>query len=255
MSDKTLRIVAPLVFMTALIILWEILVRAFKVPTFLIPAPSRVVQTMIASGPLLFGHTFVTVYEILLGFAIAAVFGILLAIGAVYIRFIELCVMPLVVIFQVLPKVAVAPLLVMWMGYGESPKIVVAFLICFFSVVINTLAGLLSTENDLIDLMHSIKANRFQIFWKVQFPNALPFIFSGFEISITSAVIGAIIGEFVGSESGLGYLIMVSQQNMNTPLMFVSITILGFIGLILFELVVFLEKVFIPWHEKTQVKR
>ena len=255
MSEKTLRIIGPLVFMTALIILWEIVVRAFKVPTFLIPAPSKVVQTMIASGPLLFGHTFVTIYEILLGFAIAAIFGILLAIGAAYIRFIELCVMPLVVIFQVLPKVAVAPLLVMWMGYGESPKIVVAFLICFFSVVINTLAGLLSTENDLIDLMHSIKASRFQIFWKVQFPNALPFIFSGFEISITSAVIGAIIGEFVGSESGLGYLIMVSQQNMNTPLMFVSITILGVIGLILFELVVFLEKIFIPWHEKTQIKR
>jgi len=255
MSDRTLRIIAPLAFMVILIILWEILVDAFRIPTFLVPSPSKVLRCLIDSGPILFTHTFVTIYEILLGFALAAAFGILLAIGVVYVRFVELCIMPLVVVFQVLPKVAVAPLLVMWMGYGESPKILVAFLICFFSVVINTVAGLLSTENEFVDLMHSIKASRFQIFWKVQLPNALPYIFSGFEISITAAVIGAIIGEFVGSESGLGYMIMVSQQNMNTPLMFVSITILGVIGLILFEVVVFLEKIFIPWYEKTQIKR
>lgn len=255
MSERTLRVVAPLVFIMALIVLWEVFVDLFRIPNFLMPAPSRVYKTMISAGPLLFKHTFVTIYEILLGFGLAAAFGILLSIGIVYIRFVELCIMPLVVIFQVLPKVAVAPLLVMWMGYGEAPKIVVAFLICFFSVVINTVAGLLSTDNDLIDMMHSIKASRFQIFWKVQLPNALPYIFSGFEISITAAVIGAVIGEFVGSESGLGYMIIVSQQNMNTALMFVSITLLGIIGLVLFEIVVFLNKVFIPWQEKAQLKR
>jgi NitT/TauT family transport system permease protein len=255
MSERLLRVVAPLVFIAALVVLWEVLVRSFRIPSFLVPAPSKVFNMMVSAGPLLVKHIFVTIYEILLGFGLAAAFGILLSIGIVYVRFIELCIMPLIVIFQVLPKVAVAPLLVMWMGYGEAPKIVVAFLICFFSVVVNTVAGLLSTENDLIDMMHSIKANRFQIFWKVQFPNALPYIFSGFEISITAAVIGAIIGEFVGSESGLGYMIIVSQQNMNTPMMFVSITLLGLIGLILYELVVFLNKVFIPWQEKAQLKR
>jgi NitT/TauT family transport system permease protein len=252
MSEKTLRIIAPGGFLLGVIILWEILVRGFQIPDFLIPAPSDVLETLINSRSFIFKHIFATVSEILLGFGLAAAFGILLAIGAVYVRFVEICIMPLVVIFQVVPKVAVAPLFVMWMGYGAAPKILVAFLICFFSVVINTVAGLLSIENDLIDLMRSFKATRFQIFWKVQLPNALPYIFSGFEISITAAVIGAIIGEFVGAESGLGYLIMASQVNMDTALMFVCITLLGGIGLVLFKLVVYLERVCIPWHEKTQ---
>ncbi len=253
MSEKALRIIAPADFLLGLIILWQVTVDLFDIPTFLIPSPLKVLETMIASKSFLLKHIITTVYEILLGFSIAAVFGILLAIGVVYVRFIEICIMPLVVIFQVLPKVAIAPLLVMWMGYGDAPKIIVTFLICFFSIVINTVAGLLSTEDDLIDLMHSIKATRFQIFWKVQLPNALPYIFSGFEISITVAVIGAIIGEFVGSESGLGYLIMVAGQNMNTPLMFVCIVLLGVIGLILFKTVVYVESLVIPWHEKTKL--
>lgn len=253
MPGRTIRILGPIAFLTVVIILWQLLVDMLEIPTFLIPSPSDVVITMFEKRIVLTKHIFITLYEILLGFSIALIFGIFLAIGIVYVRFIEICIMPLVVIFQVLPKVAVAPLLVMWMGYGLAPKIVVTFLICFFSVVINTVAGLLGTDIDHIDLMHSFKATKFQIFWKVQLPNALPQMFSGFEISITAAVIGAIIGEFVGSESGLGYLILVAGQTMDTSLMFASIVLLGVIGLILFETVVFLESIVIPWHEKIRV--
>jgi NitT/TauT family transport system permease protein len=162
-------------------------------------------------------------------------------------------IMPLLLVAQLVPKVAVAPLLLIWFGYGLMPKVLIAFLVAFFPIVVNGASGLGSVEPELLDLGSSLQASRWQTFWKFRVPSALPEIFSGMKIAVTLAIIGAIIGEFVGGNRGLGYLIIVANQELDTPLAFAAILLLSAVGIILYALIELIERMLLPWHAPTEL--
>jgi NitT/TauT family transport system permease protein len=232
----------------ALVAAWELLCRALNIPVFLIPAPSQVAWRLYEKRDLYLIHTWTTLYETTAGFLLAVVFGILCAAIIVVIPKLRDIVMPLLLVAQLVPKVAIAPLLLIWFGYGLFPKVLVAFLVAFFPIVVNGASGLASVQPELLDLGHSLQASRWQTFWKFRIPTALPELFSGMKVAVTLAIIGAIIGEFVGGNRGLGYLIIVANQELDTPLAFAAIFLLSAAGIALYAIVEMLERMLIPWH-------
>jgi NitT/TauT family transport system permease protein len=232
----------------ALVAVWELLCRALNIPVFLIPAPSQVAWRLYEKRDLYLIHTWPTLYETTAGFLLAVVFGILCAAIIVVIPKLRDIVMPLLLVAQLVPKVAIAPLLLIWFGYGLFPKVLVAFLVAFFPIVVNGASGLASVQPELLDLGHSLQASRWQTFWKFRIPTALPELFSGMKVAVTLAIIGAIIGEFVGGNRGLGYLIIVANQELDTPLAFAAIFLLSVAGIALYAIVEMLERMLIPWH-------
>ena len=236
-----------LVTLAVLCILWELIVRVFRVPLFLLPPPSMVADELVQRSSLYLTHSWVTLYETLLGFLLATVLGIVAGILIVYSRWLQSVLYPIVVVLQIVPKVAIAPLLLIWLGYGLQSKVMVALLVAFFPIVVTTVTGLRAVEQDLLDLVRVLKGGRWQEFAKVRFPSALPFIFSGLKVAITLAVIGAIIGEFVGSNQGLGYLVLIANSEMRTQMSFAALLLLSALGLGLFGVIVLLERLLVPW--------
>jgi NitT/TauT family transport system permease protein len=233
-----------------LVLLWEFLVRWFETPSWLLPSPSSIATAMFEWRGDLVVHTWVTLYETLVGYALAIAISIPLAVAVVYSPFLQNTIYPILLAFQSMPKVAIAPLLVLWIGFGVMPKIAVVFLVCFFPIIVATASGLTAIPQALMDLIRSLSANSLQTFIKVRFPTAMPHIFVGLKISITFAVIGAVIGEFVGSEQGLGYLILVSTSQSRTPLAFGALVILTVMSMILYYGVEYIERWTIPWAPK-----
>jgi NitT/TauT family transport system permease protein len=243
--NRSIKLILTLV---ALVLLWEVLCDVLKVRPFLVPAPSQVALRLYEKRALYVTHTWVTFYETTAGFLLAVVFGIVAAAVIVVIPKLRDVVMPLLLIAQIVPKVAIAPLLLIWFGYGLMPKVMVAFLVAFFPIVVNGASGLASVQPELLDLGQSLLASRWQTFWKFRIPTALPELFSGMKIAVTLAIIGAIIGEFVGGNQGLGYLIIVANQELDTALAFASIFLLSVLGIVLYGLVELFERLLIPWH-------
>jgi NitT/TauT family transport system permease protein len=232
----------------ALVVLWQGLCDGLKIPAFLIPSPSQVAVRLYEKRDLYASHSLVTLYETVAGFILAVIFGMASAAVIVVIPRMRDVVMPLLLLAQLVPKVAIAPLLLIWFGYGLMPKVLVAFLVAFFPIVVNGASGLASVQPELIDLGRSLQASRWQTFWKFQVPTAMPEVFSGMKIAVTLAIIGAIIGEFVGGNRGLGYLIIVANQELDTALAFAAIFLLSVMGMILYALIEICERRFIPWH-------
>jgi ABC-type nitrate/sulfonate/bicarbonate transport system permease component len=238
----------PVVIIVCVLGVWEGLVRLFVVPEWLLPAPSAIGVELHDSASLLWGHTLVTLEEVLIGFGLALGVGIFLAIGIAYSRLLERSVYPFVIASQTIPIIAIAPLLLIWLGYGLSPKIVVVALISFFPIVVNMVDGLKAVDVDMIDMMRTMGASRWQIFTKLQMPSSLPSLFSGTKIAIAVSVIGAVIGEWVGARAGLGYLMTVSAPYFLTARVFAAIFILSVMGIALFVTVALLERVLLPWY-------
>jgi NitT/TauT family transport system permease protein len=230
------------------LLFWEGACRVFAIPEFALPAPSVILDILVERHELFWRHSLVTFYETIAGFAIAVVFGVIAAAVIVMVPSLADIIMPILLISQLVPKVAIAPLLLIWFGYGLTPKIFIAFLIAFFPIVVNTASGLAAVEKPLLDLARSLEATRFQIFRKLRLPSALPELFSGMKIAMTLAVIGAIIGEFVGGSAGLGYLIIVANSELNTPLAFAALLLLSAGGIALYALVEAAERFFVPWN-------
>ena len=228
---RTLKVAVTLI---ALVIAWEVACHAFQVPSYLVPAPSAIASKLYEKRDLYLGHTWITLYETLAGFVLAVVIGVMAAALIVVIPAVRDVIMPLLLIAQLVPKVAIAPILLIWFGYGLLPKIIIAFLVAFFPIVVNVASGLAAVERELLDLGRSLEATRWQIFWKFRMPTALPELFSGMKIAITLAVIGAVIGEFVGGNRGLGYLILVANQDLDTPLAFAALLVLSVAGILLY---------------------
>src|SRR5579875_1511051 len=248
MSAIRLReVVTAIATLTVVTVLWEVVVRLFQIPSFLIPAPSAIWQEFASRVELYANHTWITLYETLLGFLLAVVLGILAAIAIVYSRVLQSVVYPVILILQIVPKVAIAPLLLIWVGYGLQSKAVIALLVAFFPVVVSTATGMRAADPELLDLVKVLKGSRWQEFVMIRFPYALPFIFSGLKVAITLAVIGAIIGEFVGGNEGLGYLIVIANAQLRTAMSFSSFILLSLMGLALFAAVVVLERLIVPW--------
>ena len=242
------KIFLPIIFFVVVIILWEGFVRLAGVPEFIFPAPSKVAKFYVQFGYTLMWDTWATVMETLLGFVLAAVLGVVFAVILVYSPFFHDAFYPPLVVLQVTPKIAIAPLLLLWFGYGLLPKIMIGFFISFFPIVVTTMHGLTSVEPEMLDLLHSLRASKAKIFWKARIPHALPYIFSGFQIAVTLSLIGAVVAEFVGAELGLGFKIVYSQYSANTPMLFSALGLLAITGLVLFYLVQLIERLATPWR-------
>jgi NitT/TauT family transport system permease protein len=236
------------IVLAAFVALWEVAVDALGVKPFLLPAPS-LVALAIAKEPLFYlqqmGHT---LFETFVGFAAAVLVGMGLAVGIVYSRVLERTLYVLLVGMNAIPKIALAPLFIVWMGTGLAPKIAIAMLVALFPIVIDTVLGLRSVDPDMLDLAKACHGSRRQVLTKIRLPNALPSIFAGLKVGISFAFIGAIVGEFVASQNGLGYVIVSSQATFDTARMFAAIALLSLLGTVLFYAVEALEKAMIPWH-------
>jgi ABC-type nitrate/sulfonate/bicarbonate transport system permease component len=239
----------------ALLGVWEGYVRLFMVPKWLLPAPSVIAITLVASWELLAGHTLVTFLEVLIGFGLSLLSGILLACGIAFSRTLERVLYPLVIASQTIPIIVIAPLLLIWVGYGLTPKVIVVALIAFFPIVVNMVDGLKAVDPDAVNLLRTLGASHWQIFVKVQVPTSLPFLFSGTRVAMAVSVIGAVIGEWVGSSQGLGYLMVRSKPQFLTERVFAAIVILSAMGVALFVLVGVIEKLTIPWWHNEQRQR
>jgi NitT/TauT family transport system permease protein len=241
-------VTSPLAVVIVVLALWEGGTRLSGVPPFLLPAPSAVAMSMQANASLLLLNGWVTTLEIMLGFLLSIVVGIPLALAIFLWPPFSRSILPLLVSSQAMPKVAVAPLFLVWFGFGLLPKVLIAFLIAFFPIVISTAVGLAAIEPEKIQLARSMGFNALDTFFKFRLPNALPSIFGGLKISITLAVVGAVVGEFVGGDAGLGYLLMVANGSMDTQLLFAGIVALTILGVVLFLLVEIAERLAIPRH-------
>ncbi len=253
-GSAALARLAPFAGITAFLAVWQAGVAVYKVPAYLLPAPTEIFRTFVNELPRLLYHSGVTAYEMLLGYGLAVVVAVPLAIAITTSPRFDGFVMPQLLVFQVVPKVAIAPLFLVWFGVGTTPKVLVAFLISFFPIVIDAAVGLRSMSTEMRDLARSMGAGRMQIFTRFRLPTSLPYLFSGLKVAATLAVAGAVVGEFVGADKGLGYLLLVTNSNMETALMFATIVALSIIGLVFFYAVERLEALLIPWHVTHRVR-
>ncbi len=228
---------------------WETIVRYFEIPSYILPAPTHVFAALwrgIQSG-IYVTHIGVTLTETFLGFALGTVLAFILGTGVALSRRVEYFLYPFIVMFQAMPKVALAPLIVVWFGLGLTSKVINAALVAFFPLMVNTIVGLRSADEDRVNLLRSLAASKFQIFRMLQLPNALPYIFAGLEIAMIFALIGAIVAEFVGSERGLGMLIQSMNFNMDVAGQFSVLFILSLIGLFLNGMITWLRRRVLFW--------
>jgi NitT/TauT family transport system permease protein len=231
------------------LVLWEILTRLSQIPGFILPAPSAIFIEAVTRYPLYLYNSWITFYEMVAGFLLAALVGVFLAVVIVYSRIMRNMIYPQIVVLQIVPKVAIAPLLLIWAGYGITSKVLLALLIAFFPIVVNMVTGLVEIEEELLDLCRILQSGRWQEFSKVRLPNALPYLFSSLKVASTLAVIGAVIGEFVGGAEGLGHLIIIANTELRTSMAFVSLFCLSILGFLLYGLVLLAERMFMPWEK------
>jgi NitT/TauT family transport system permease protein len=236
------------VTLVSMLIVWEVLIAIFRPPTYLLPAPSAIAKDLIVYWPILFKEAAVTTYETLLGFFLSVIVAGPLAVLLSYSKPFERSLYPLIVGSQTIPKVALAPLFLAWFGFGIAPKIVIVVLVTFFPILIDTVVGLKSLSPQMLNLARSMGASPVQVFWRFQLPNALSSIFAGMKVASTLAIIGAIVAEFVGADSGLGYIMIVAISNLDAAREFSAIIVLSAIGIVFFAAIEYLERLSIPWH-------
>jgi ABC-type nitrate/sulfonate/bicarbonate transport system permease component len=251
-SRTLARGLPPIVLALAVLGVWELYVRLAGVPIAILPAPSRIVTAGLGSIGLLAWHASQTLVETLVGFALAVLVAVVSAAAIDFFVVVRRALVPLLVISQTIPIIALAPLLVLWFGYGALAKILVVALVCFFPVVVATSRGLSASDPELLKLYRTFGASRGQIFRMVRLPTALPAFFSGVRIAVTYAVVGAIFGEYVGAAQGLGIYLQTTKNSYRTDLVFAVIGVTALMSLALFGLAVFVERLAIPWASDTR---
>jgi len=229
----------------AVIVLWQIVVDAFHIPTFILPSPLETIATLGAAKYAWLQNLLVTAAEILGGFCLGALVGVALAVVFTWSPLVSLVLLPLFVTMNMIPKVALGPLVIVWFSYGIVPNMLIAFSICFFPILLTTARGLSEVEPDLLDLVKSLRGSRWTIFRKIQLPGSLPYVFSGMKVGAILAVAGAVVGEFIASERGLGYLMIQVQSSLDTPAMVMAVVLLTLLGVALYGLVLGLERLFV----------
>jgi NitT/TauT family transport system permease protein len=231
----------------AMLIVWEASVRIFNLPAWVLPAPSAIVSASRDWAPELLFNSFVTLRETVVGFLLALVLSVPLAVVIAFTTTTRRIIYPILLGLQSIPKVALAPLVILWLGIGNWPKIVIVVLVCFFPILVNVVAGFEAVPKNMLDLMRSLRASEAVTFRRLRIPIATPHLFTGCKIAITFAVIGAVIGEFVAAQEGLGYLILISTAQSQTPLAFAAIILLTLISVVLFYAIELLEKRLVTW--------
>jgi NitT/TauT family transport system permease protein len=242
-SARSLAII--LIVHLAVIVLWQVLVDAFQVPKFILPSPLATLATLGSAKYAWLSNLAVTAAEILGGFCLGAFVGVVLAMMFTWSPLVSLLLLPRFVTLNMIPKVALGPLFIVWFSYGIFPNILIAFSICFFPILLTTARGLSEVEPDLLDLVKSLRGSRWTLFRKIQLPGSLPYVFSGMKVGAILAVAGAIVGEFIASERGLGYLMIQVQSSLDTPAMVMAVVLLTLLGVTLYGLVLGLERLFV----------
>jgi len=238
----------PLLFVVIAIALWWLVTELGWVKPYILPHPLETWNQMVTYSDYLIEHTRITAYETILGFLIALVVGEIVAIIMAGSQRFQATVYPIILAAQVIPKIAVAPLFVVWLGFGLAPKVTIAVLMAFFPIVISGLAGLKSVDKETLDLAATMGASRTKTFLKIQLPASLPQLLSGLKVAATLAVTGAVVGEFVGGNEGLGYVILYANGTLNTAMLFAALIIMSLLGILLFLIVEIAERLLIPWH-------
>lgn len=235
------------------LLVWEAAVRFFSVPGYLLPAPSAIALSLWSFRQVLLVDAWYTTYEIVLAFVLGAGIGFALAVLVVFSRVLEQLVMPAAVLTQIVPKLAVAPLFVVWFGTGVAPKLAITALMAIFPVLLNCVAGLLMADRRWQELFDSVCASRWQFFVKIQLPNSSPYIFAGLKLGMTLAVVGAIVGEWMGADHGLGSEMLIANSQLHTDLVFASLLVLSAIGLALFGIIAFVEDITLPKYRRVSI--
>jgi NitT/TauT family transport system permease protein len=241
------EIVLPIAAIGSLIVVWEAVCQLFAIPSYIIPAPSAIWKETSALPGNVAWHTLVTGKTVLLGFLVSVLVSLPLAVLLTSSRLVAGSIYPLLVLTQAIPKVALAPILVVVLGTSELPRVVVTFLVAFFPLVLSVASGLVSVPPDLIELGRACRANRWTELWRIRLPYAVPFIFSGLKAAIALAVVGAVVAEFVNADAGLGYLIQTSTAFFKVQLAWGALIILSIMGIVLFQMIVAIERIFFPW--------
>ena len=237
-----------LIGIAGFLLAWEAAARIFAIPDYILPAPSVIVADVARNWHSLLGAAAFTVQPMLIGFVLAAVAGVLIALGIAFSPRVQTIAYPLLVFLQIVPKIAVAPLFIIWFGFGMIPKVLLVFLLSFFPVVVAAVTAFRSIEPEIIDLVRSTGAGRLRTFRMVQLPHALPALFGGFKVAAALAATAAVVAEFVASDRGLGYLLLSYNGNLDTAGSFAAIFVLSALGLALYGIVELLEAVTVPWH-------
>ena len=235
-----------------LFVVWEVAVRVTGIKEYLLPPPSKVWTEFWKRHEMVAGGAWVTTQEILAGYALAIVVSIPLALTVAYSRFMEQAVYPVIVFLQIIPKIAIAPLFIIWFGFGFAPKLLLVFLLSFFPIVVSSIAGFKSADRDVMDFARTTGAGAMKMFFKIQLPQALPHIFTGLKVGAALAATAAVVAEFVASDRGLGYLLLQYNGQLDTPMVFATIVLLSLIGLVVYYAVEIVERIAIPWHVSQQ---
>jgi len=246
-SAALYEVVVPLLATSGLFLLWEGACRIFKIPAYLLPSPTEIWTDTMAIGPTVAGHTMATFKTVMLGFVVSILISLPLAVILTASPAIAAAVYPFLVWTQSIPKVALAPILVVLLGTNELPRIVITVLVAFFPLVISIATGLLSVPPELIELSRACRASKLSELLRIRLPYAIPFIFAGLKVAISLAVVGAVVAEFVNADAGLGFLIQTSTAFFKVPVAFGALIILSVMGVVLFQIVVVAERVFFPW--------
>jgi NitT/TauT family transport system permease protein len=248
MTTRSLtRVFYPITGLLLILVAWALACWLARLPVVVLPPPDKVFIAFITNIGLLLEESWVTLKETLYGFGLALVLGLPMAVAVATSRTLNLMFYPLLVALQSVPKVALAPIILVWLGPDLQSKLAIAWLVAFFPIIVDTAAGLRATPKELLELAHSLKATRSQILFKVQFPAALPFVITGAKVAITLAVIGAVIGEFVGSSEGLGFLLLTATSQLDTPLAFAALFALSILGVLVYLMVEGVELLIAPW--------
>lgn len=247
MTDKILRILYPCAGAAIILLFWHYYIVLFDVPPVVLPSPWEVAAAIYDYTDALLSESWITFLECVYGFFLAMAIAIPIAVTVTYSRVLNAMFYPLLVASQSIPKVALAPILLVWFGTGIESKLAMVFVISFFPIIVDTATGLRTTSPELLELARSLQSSRLQTFTKIQLPSALPFIFSGAKIAVTLAVIGAVIGEFIGANEGLGNLLLVANSQMNTSLAWAALIVLSALGMVLYASVVLAERILMPW--------
>jgi NitT/TauT family transport system permease protein len=243
----------PMGISVGLLVLWEVLVRALGIRSIILPPPSEIIETVISRRDLLLEHLWPSLYLTVLGFALSVIGGVLVAILVTYSSIMRKGFFPVIVVSQVIPKVSIAPLFIVWFGTGTMSSLLLAFLVAFFPMTINAAMGFQAIDEDIHRMARTFMGSRWQIFWKIRMPNALPYIFGGMKISITLAIIGVIVSEFVASQQGIGYIIKLAGGLLDTPLMMAAIAVLSITGLALYGIIVAVERRAVYWQSPVDI--
>jgi len=246
------RVWPPLALLAGAVGLWELVVRAADVPDYLFPAPSAVASSFGGNASLLWHATLVTLREIVLGYLLAVAVALALAVVLHLSAALRRALLPILVLSQTVPTVLLAPILAILLGYGIGPKLVVVAVVCFFPIVVNAVDGLRSADPELVRMMRTLHGNRLAIFRRVELPGALPAIFSGARVAATYAAVGAVFGEWTGSSSGLGFVILQAQPALETARIFAAIVVLSALALALYALVTLAERLLVPWQSEAR---